>query len=287
MKAPEIALALVDPRQLAALESRESLRPADIATILGDPESLDCLPAAGCVTHLYFGSEFCEHLLPEPDDLARAVAAAQRLRLTLALATPAANDALVERILELARRLPPEAEILVNDWGVAHRLHGEAPMRRLIAGRQMAKMIKDPRLPSPAWMKPHPSGYAQPGFARLLGGLGIAHIELDVPPFATPDLYAVPGFAVSVRVPYAYVAKGRLCKIGSLRQPRPEKFAPGRPCHRECLGVVEKERQASAAGIVSYARGNSLYYRHDATMTRAVRTATAAGSITRLVFSGI
>jgi len=285
MKAPEIALALVGPRQLAALASSESLRPADIATILGDLELLDRLPEEGSVTHLYFGSEFCEHLLPGPRDLARAVAAAQRLRLIPVLATPMANDALVERILESERSLPPEAEILVNDWGVAHQLHGEAPTRRLIAGRQMAKMIKDPRVPSSAWMKPYPSGYAQPGFAHLLKGFGIANVELDVPPFATPELYAVPGFAVSVRVPYAYVAKGRLCKIGSLRQPRPEKFAPGRPCHRECLGIVEKQRQVSA--IVSYARGNSLYYRHDATMTRAVRAATAAGSITRLVFSGI
>lgn len=285
MKAPEIALALVGPRQLAALERSESLKPADIATILGDLELLDRLPEDGCVTHLYFGSEFCEHLLPKPDELARAIAAAQRFRLTLVLATPAANDTLVERILELERSLPPKAEILVNDWGVAHQLHAEAPTRPLIAGRQMAKMIKDPRVPSSAWMKPYPSSYAQPGFGRLLKGFGMIHIELDVPPFAPPDLYVVPGFAVSVRVPYAYVAKGRLCKIGSLRQPRPEKFAPGRACHRECLGIVEKERQGSA--IVSYARGNSLYYRHDATMTHAVRAATTAGSITRLVFSGI
>lgn len=285
--APEIALALVDPRQLAALESRTSLLPADVAAILDDPELLDCLPTAGRVTHLYFGSEFCEHLLPDQAELARAAAAAERLRLTLVLATPAANDTLVEGVVELARSLPPAAEILVNDWGVAQRLHREAPAQRLIAGRQLAKMIKDPRLPSPAWMKPYPSGYAEPGFARLLGGLGIAGIELDVPPFATPELYVVPGFAVSVRLPYAYVAKGRLCKIGSLRQPRPEKFAPGRPCHRECLGIVEKVRHTSVGGIASYARGNSLYYRHDAAMARAVRAATAAGSIARLVFSGI
>jgi hypothetical protein len=287
MATVELGVAVVDPRRLAELESMPTLDVPSIAAFL-DAAEVSLLPPAGLsASHLYFGSEFCEHLFPETAALDRAVGVAERFGLTLVLATPVANDDLVARVLAAAALLPPAAEVLVNDWGVASALRAAQPRRRLIAGRQLAKMIKDPRLPSPAWMKPYPSGYATAGYRRVLERLGIGRIELDVPPFATPATFAVDDVAVSVWAPFAYVAKGRICKIGSLRQAAAEKFAPGASCHRECLGIVEMGTKPSAAGIVSYGRGNSLYYRHDAAMAEAVRGALAAGQIDRLVLSGI
>ncbi|HUX26379.1 MAG TPA: hypothetical protein VMV87_17385 [Burkholderiales bacterium] len=287
MPSLEIGMAVVDPRRLTALSTLSTLRVSDIADLLGDEAATAMLPGDAAASHLYFGSEFCEHLFPEREALERAAAVSQKLGLTLVVATPVANDALLVRIGEAAAALPETAEILVNDWGVASFLRAAYPQRRLVAGRQLAKMIKDPRLPSAAWMKPYSNSYSTPGHRRLLERLGIARIELDVPPFATPGLYEVADLALSVWAPYAYVAKGRICKIGSLRQELPEKFAPGRPCHHECLGMYELGVNASPSGIASYARGNSLYYRHDAAMTEIVRDALEAGRVTRVVFSGV
>lgn len=287
MPSLELGIAVVDPRRLAELGALAALDAAALAGFLDAAELAALAPAGSRATHLYFGSEFCEHLFPEPEALERALAVAAQFGLTLVLATPVANDALLRRIVAAAADLPATAEILVNDWGVASVLRAAQPGRRLIAGRQLAKMIKDPRVPSPAWIKPYPSSYGAPGYRRILQGLDIGHIELDVPPFATPALYDVAGLGVSVWAPFAYVAKGRICKIGSLRQPADEKFMPGASCHRECLGSIEVSTAPSVAGIVSYGRGNSLYYRHDTAMAAVLRAALAAGHIDRLVFSGI
>ena len=287
MPSVEIGMALADPRRLTALDALSMLRVSDIAGFLGDEAATAMLPGDVAASHLYFGSEFCEHLFPDKEALERAIEVSGRLGLTLVLATPVANDGLVARIGEAAATLPGNAEILVNDWGVASFLRVAYPQRRLVAGRQLAKMIKDPRVPSAAWMKPYSNSYATPGHRRLLGRLGIGRIELDVPPFATPDLYSVADLELSVWAPYAYVAKGRICKIGSLRQELPEKFAPGRACHRECQGVYEVGVKASPSGIASYARGNSLFYRHDEAMTALVRNGLDSGRVTRVVFSGV
>jgi len=287
MPSMEIGIAITDPRRLVALNALSMLTVADIAGFLGDDAATEMVPRDAIASHLYFGSEFCEHLFPDRQAQKQAIAVAGNLGLTPVLATPVANDALVAKIGEAAAALPETAEILVNDWGVASFLRAAYPQRRLVAGRQLAKMIKDPRVPSATWMKPYPSSYGTPGHRRLLERLGIGRIELDVPPFATPGMYAVAGLELSVWAPYAYVAKGRICKVGSLRQGLPEKFAPGRPCHRECLGIVEVGTKASPAGIVSYARGNSIYYRHDAAMAELVRGALASGDVTRLVLSGV
>jgi hypothetical protein len=283
----ELGISMVDARRLPQLESMAPLNVQATAAFLDDTEIAALVPAHVTASHLYFGSEFCEHLFPEPPALERAIAVAAQLGLTLVLATPVANDRLITRILEAAGKLPEGDEILVNDWGVASALRSAQPQRRLVAGRQLAKMIKDPRLPSAAWMKPYPSGYDGAGYRGILEGLRIGRIELDVPPFATSDTFAVDGLGVSVWAPFAYVAKGRICKIGSLQREREEKFAPGGSCHRECLGVAEVGSEPSVTGIVSYARGNSIYYRHDATMAQALGAALAEGLVSRLVLSGV
>jgi hypothetical protein len=283
----EIGLAVGDPRRLKALSATSVLTVSHIADLLADDSVTELIPGEVAVSHLYFGSEFCEHLFPDMEVLKRAIDVAEKLHLTFVLATPVANDSLVERIGTAAASLPEGAEIVVNDWGVASFLRAAHPQRRLIGGRQLAKMIKDPRVPSAAWLKLYPSSYGTPGHMRLLDRLGIGRIELDVPPFATPDLYSVAGLELSVWAPYAYVAKGRICKIGSLRRDLPGKFAPGRTCHRECLGIVEVGAEASPAGLVSFARGNSLFYRHGTAMADVVRNALASGHVTRLVLSGV
>lgn len=293
MTALEVGLSIVDPRRLSALAAQVAntapMRQA-LLNFLQDPELGELLPADMRLSHLYFGSEYCEHLFPDDAALDTAGRLAERLGLRLALATPIACDALVARLAEVAPRLPAGSEIVANDWGLAAWLRANAPHLTAVAGRQLSKMIKDPRLPGTKWMKVYPSNYEAAGHAALLGRLGIARIELDVPPFATPEVFAVDGLGVTVWAPYAYIAKGRICKIGSLRQPLAEKFAPGRPCHHECLGLLEAEPEGGAArgtGLRTYSRGTTMFYRHDAAMRAVVKEAVSRRLVSRLVLSEI
>lgn len=283
----ELGISVLDTRRLQRLEALGPMHAGAIAAFLDDADIAALVPAHVTASHLYFGSEFCEHLFPEPATLERAIAAAARLGLNLVLATPVANDRLVVRILEAAGQLPESAEILVSDWGVASALRSLQPQRRLVAGRQLAKMIKDPRLPSAEWLKPYPSGYDGAGYRAILEALRIGRIELDVPPFATAATFAVAGVGVSAWAPFAYVAKGRICKIGSLQREQSDKFSPAGSCHRECMAVVEAGAEPSVTGIVSYVRGNTIYYRHDERMANALAQALAGGLVSRLVLSGV
>lgn len=288
MKEPmEIALAVTAPRRLAALRSFAALDRAALLAFLDDPQLAELLPANAAATHLYFGSEYCEHLFPDDADLACALAHAERLGLSFALPTPIANDGLVARIVAAADRLPTGSEVIANDWGVAHVIKTQFPRHRLVAGRQLAKIIKDPRMPAPALHKVYPSNYGAKPFSRLLSSFGIRQVELDVPPFATPDIFAVNDLDVTVWAPYAYIAKGRICKIASLGQKTEDKFAPGRSCHRECLGILERESDAAVSGLRTYSRGTTMFYRHDAAMFAVVRDAIAQGHVKRLVLSEV
>ncbi|WP_155837349.1 hypothetical protein [Herminiimonas sp. CN] len=286
-KTMEIALAITAPRRLAALKSFATLDRAALLAFLDDPQLAELLPHGAVATHLYFGSEYCEHLFPNDADLTTALDQAERLGLNFVLPTPIANDGLLARIVATVDRLPVGAEVLANDWGVAQVMKTQFPRRGVVAGRQLAKMIKDPRVPAPTWSKVYPSNYRAAPYARLLSSFGIRQVELDIPPFATPDAFTVNDLDVAVWAPYAYIAKGRICKIGSLGQKTEDKFAPGRACHRECLGILEREPDAVVSGLRTYSRGTTMFYQHDAAMFGALRGAIAQGHVKRLVLSEV
>ena len=283
----EIALAITAPRRLAALTSVAALDRDGLLEFLGDPQLAPLLPPGARASHLYFGSEYCEHLFPEDDDLAEALAQAARLGLRFVLPTPIACDRLLEHIAAAAGRLPPGSEVIANDWGVARLMQTRFPGLRVAAGRQLAKMIKDPRMPAPTWSKVYPSNYRAAPYARLLARFGMDRMELDIPPFASAGVFAVDGLDVTVWAPYAYIAKGRICKTGSLGLDKPEKFAPGRACHRECLGILEREPDAAVTGLRTYSRGTTMFYRNDAAMTGLLADAVARGLVGRIVLSEV
>lgn len=286
MKAFELALSLADPGQLAALSGSGALRLPEVLAFAGDAAVAGLLGACAADTalsHLYYGSEFCEHLLPDCAELDQAVRLAQQRDLRLVLATPVANDALLDRLPALLPGLPAGSAVLVNDWGVAQYVRGHFPALSLIAGRQLSKMIKDPRLPGEQWANLYPSAFRASRQMRLLESFGIEQIELDVPPFAQPEFFAIPQIRVGVHAPFAYIAKGRLCKVGSLSRPTPLKFTPGGACRRECLAVLEVEGGVPRRSMRTAQRGTTMFYRHDAALLDVLATALRLGSIARLV----
>ena len=260
---------------------------ADWNSLLGADDPLAAALAGVSPRHYYFGSEFCEFLLPPPEALQRALRLVERAGCRLVLQTPIASDGVIARLGELLPLLPGGSELIVNDWGVAAYAQRQFPRLRLAAGRQLCKMIKDPRLDSAVWAELYPHGLGGRSFHAMLERLNIGRIELDLPPYARANVFAGLGTDAALHAPYAYVAKGRLCKIGSLSLEPTQRYAPGRECERECLSYeAAAERPGRATDLATLQRGNTVFYRHSRAMSAAAAEAAAQGLLSRIVVHG-
>ena len=285
----EIAVAVTDGRTMPGLAGAagragplfDALRlapPPSVAGLVGRP-----------LGRLHLGNEFCERLVPSPTLLKRSIGLADAAGLALTLATPAVPDSGLARLVRLFRMLPEGAEVVANDYGVLRLLAREFPALEPVAGRQLCKMIKDPRLPNEKWARLNPPGLGSPEFESLLGRFGIRRAELDVPPFARPADLRAGGLALSVHAPFGYALRGRVCRIGSLRFDGAAKFRPDQDCAKECLRWSCRLTRPAGRGdqdLGSFQRGNSIFYRHDRGMQDALWQALANGWVDRIVLPG-
>jgi len=240
------------------------------------------------VQRIQFGNEFCERLIPTKVQLEKALDRALADGLDLTLVTPMTTELDLPPLRELLAVLPGGNEVVVNDWGVARLLRNRFPDLVPVAGRLLCKMIKDPRLPSAQWKGHTPSGIRVPGFLRNLNRLGIDRVEIDVPPYATPEDFVLPGKHLSVHTPYGYAVRGRACRIGSLNRPAHKKFQCGEMCRRECLVYVTAmaRPQQTDAEPATFQRGNTVFYRHTPEMTAPLLEAMENGAVDRIILSG-
>ncbi len=237
-------------------------------------------------THLYYGSEFCEHLLPSARSLRKMLARAERAQLRFALLTPVASPDVLRRLEPLLALLPEGAEVVVNDWGVGHLMQG-FPGLRPVAGRILCRMTRDPRLGSAEWAHRCGTAVASGPLQAVFRRIGFTRLEIDVPLFPEPALFAGLPLPKAVHLPYSCVAKGRMCRPGSMSIEGPERFAVGRRCRKECLSLAATtSRPGFCDALQTLHVGNTLFSRHSGEMLEAVRAAARSGSIERIVVPG-
>ena len=286
MKRPQLALCLVRPTGFDWATQEHATRLAGWETIVADAQLAKWL-AQLSLTHLYFGSEFCEHLLPSSRSLQLAMSAASNAGIKFVLQTPVASPAILRHLTKLLPLLPPDSEIVINDWGVAHLVRERFPALRGIAGRILCRMIKDPRLPGPDWAPQCRPGFDSPPLLGLFRWLGLERIEVDAPMFPTHGTFAGLPPASGVHLPFSYVAKGRMCRIGSMFITGPERFAVGRKCRKECLTLsATTERPGAADQHATFHIGNTVFSRHSTAMLQAVMHAAEGGEVQRLIVPG-
>ncbi|WP_418647999.1 hypothetical protein ACNQFN_03745 [Thauera butanivorans] len=279
----ELAVSMVNPMPLSGA-GNISTRRAYWQTAFRDPELASWL-ANFAPTHLYVGSEFCEHLLPGLRTWEKAITHAQAVQCRVSLLTPIASPQLIRNLGRLLPSIPDGSEVIVNDWGTAHFVHERFPALHLIAGRLLCRMMKDPRLGQAAQaaafrFDPRP---LRAMFARL----GIRRMEIDAPLSTDAGTFSTLPLPTSVHVPFACVAKGRMCRIGSSSIRGPERFAVGRKCRKECLKVsAQLERPSFRDTRDIYQIGNSIISRHSAAMSGVVKSAVEQGFISRIVVPG-
>lgn len=254
------------------------------------------------VNRIYFGGEFCERLLPDKKTLLRVLSLVERSCLNLSLITPIVSDQALTRLQQLFAILPTGSEVIVNDWGVLRLLRKDYPKLRPVIGRQLCKMIKDPRLPSSQWIKLYPHGIQSTPFHKLLSTFEIERLEMDVPPFAELQDFDSPMHDLSVHLPFGFSLKGRMCKVGSLRLDDTRKFSPGHGCNKECLQYSSKITRQCVTGEMPeqvsstqkskedaldvFQQGNTMFYRHSPVMTKMLAQALSQDKVNRIIFEG-
>lgn len=238
-------------------------------------------------THLYIGSEFCEHLLPSKQKLRRALQRAEAYGLRPVLLTPVASPQVLSALTELLELLPDETDVVVNDRGVGRLISVHYPRLRRAAGRILCRMIKDPRLPDAGWAPQCGYGFDAPHTQSIFKRLDFQRLEMDVPMFPDDKTFDSLPLPKGVHLPYAFVAKGRMCRIGSMAIEGTQRFAVGRQCRKECL-IFTASAQRPATNDRQKTRhvGNTIFSRHTDEMLKVVMKATEKGGIERLIVPG-
>lgn len=281
---PELAISLVNPTSSFAIGVDKPSSYAYWVAILGDHDLAEWL-SNFIPTHLYIGSEFCEHLLPTIHTLRKAIDHAREMDCRVSLLTPIASPQVIRNLAKLLPCLPDGSEVIVNDWGVGYFVKQHFAKLRLVAGRILCRMMKDPRL-SQAGSSTAYSFDPRP-LTSIFKRLGVGQMEMDVPIFADSSTFASLPMRTSVHVPFSCVAKGRMCRIGSTAIRGPERFAVGRTCKKECLKVIaELKRPGTGVGYQTFQLGNTIISRHSKEMFAIVKTAVGQGFVSRIVVPG-
>ncbi len=250
------------------------LRLADPSTPPRDPRDAcsapwkDLLPEAP-IAALYFGSEFCEDLLPDLDEAGALCAMAAARSWEPTLLTPLVTTAgleLVDQLLAglVARGFAPA--VVFNDWGVFGLLRERHASLARRAGRLMNRSLRDPRAyrNAPAFGASHDSARFE-RLHRFFIETGVAAVETDV------DLdggflgagrdAAGAGLARALHLPFTFAASGRNCPVKALLYAEQAGFskALADTCAAPCrTGPVAVQREDSSLAL--WRAGNTLFY---------------------------
>lgn len=89
---------------------------------------------------VYYGEEFCERLLPKPNELKKILQDVRHMGKSFSLITPFSTDKGISALRGLFKVLSPQDEIVVNDYGVLNMVNEEFG-NPVFIGRILGKQI--------------------------------------------------------------------------------------------------------------------------------------------------
>ncbi len=257
----EYALRIATPDDLR-------LRPAEMSL----PAGLE--PAAdGPVTSLYFGTEFCQELLPGNDDALAICSYCQGKGLEAVLLTPMVTQKGLERLARLLLTLVDNAfrpVVVFNDWGVFELLREHRPALSLRMGRLLNRGLRDPRLDMQG---EHPGPHNPQrgaGLRRLAAAAGVVAVESDADLETGYLGDGSDGLQRALHVPFTFVTTGRMCL---------EKAAHGNPdrglftrglrsgCSAPCRGKCQREQRPDTPNEI-WRAGNTVFVKAPPTLIK-------------------
>lgn len=105
---------------------------------------------------LYFGTEFCQRLIPSSYQLKKALEFCRVKNIEFSLVTPLVTNeglARLKPLFKIISELDGEKEVVVNDWGLLRFLTNNYSFFGLVLGRLLNKQKRDPRIKQfwPKW----------------------------------------------------------------------------------------------------------------------------------------
>jgi hypothetical protein len=199
----------------------------------------------GDFTRLYFGTEFCERLLPSRNDLSAAIGLAGERGQAFTFMTPfVTNKGLenLEVLLQVLARRLPDAEVVVNDWGVLQLLRSKYPDLKPVLGRLLNKSKRGPRIMNilkqiPAETRKYFQGsnLDVPAAVRFLRQQGIARVEFDNLLQGLDIEGSDPALHKSLYLPFAFVSATRFCLAANCDDSEKINAIGVFACGRQCL----------------------------------------------------
>lgn len=197
------------------------------------------------LTHLYFGAEFCEFLIPSSRIIQKYIDICKANHLQPVFVTPVVTDYGIQQLQEafdfLDTQILPYA-VVINDFGVLQMLCSRSNTPEIIAGRILDKTSHDCRIPAEELTEYYSvSGmrYAQtPGILsnssiQILSKMNITRFEFDLP--KTGLHLAGTQKQFSLYWPFHYLTTGRVCIFRSLHKTGNQKFlVGGKSCTAPC-----------------------------------------------------
>lgn len=242
---------------------------SEIRELPADPRSLcagdwqGLLPPAP-LRAVYFGSEFCADLLPDPASLERLCLWARAARLEPVWLTPVVTSAGVTRVDRLLQGLVDRdlaPAVVFNDWGVLNLLRRRYPGFGRRAGRLLNRAQRDPRLPGPSGATCGQS--REPGGLRsLLVRFGVEAVETDPDPEGSYLGGPASGMQRVLHFPFVAAATGRNCLIkADGAESAQECFTKGLglPCASLCRGRCHAVARTDCA-LPLWRAGNTVFY---------------------------
>lgn len=235
-------------------------------------------------SHLYFGVEFCEYLIPSVESLARFADICMGNDLFPVFVTPVVTDYGIDRLEKCFAYLNNQLThygVVVNDIGVLHMIQSCSRTIDIIAGRVLDKTSHDCRIPEAELANYYSSAgmrYAsEPGVLseehiNVLSKLGVCRYEFDLP--ITGLRLRNTSAHYSLYWPFQYITTGRVCLFRALTKTGKNRFLVGSDqCSQPCRGFELELRKplngySFEFGIRKnnnylYQKGNTLYYTYD------------------------
>ena len=222
-----------------------SRRPLPVPELEGWPHALP-----DRFDRIYFGSEFCGHLIPGSVAYARALRLAIGFGVGFTVTTPPVTDKMIDRLVDSISTVMqrPGVELVFNDWGVYHLARERWPQATLRMGRLLLRQVRDPRAGMRDWGRVGLSGmpaswrWTNAGssrFGALCDRLDIVAAEADFPLHGLDDGALGGGSPrLALHLSYMVCATGRLCAASAAAPKGSDALAPPRTCPGICRDQV-------------------------------------------------
>ncbi len=235
------------------------------------------------VERIYFGSEFCQNMIPSLKEVEYALEYAEKHNLKLSLLTPIVTDAGVEKLINIFTCFKDSNvidEIIFNDWGVYYLINKMNIKYKYVCGRLLDKTQRDPRISDEGYQdffSDEGLKYLQTpalmskAFGKILKDGKVERVEIDCYPqgLNVPDKEN-DSFHLSMWYPYGYVTTGRMCLFNMMDKDESHKFDLRNGCKRNCLkytrilykreGTYSSIMPLGAYDVTLYNKGNTVFY---------------------------